>query len=66
MFKFMRDHLEGTELDMRNDIGAGPYGNPYRWRPMTWSVDGEDYVMERATATQQTGFFYSSTKKLVT
>jgi dipeptidase len=58
MFKFMRDHLEGTELDMRNDIGAGPYGNPYRWRPMTWSVDGEDYVMERATATQQTGFSF--------
>ena len=58
MFKFMGDHLEGTELDMRNDIGAGPYGNPYRWRPMTWSVDGEDYIMERATATQQTGFSF--------
>lgn len=58
MFKFMADHLEGTELDMRKDIGAGPYGNPYRWRPMTWSVDGEDYIMERATGTQQTGFSF--------
>mgnify|MGYP000583786774 CR=1 FL=1 len=36
----MRDHLEGTELDMSKDMGAGPFGNPYRWRPLTWEVDG--------------------------
>ena len=24
----MRDHFEGTELDMTNDIGAGPYKLP--------------------------------------
>lgn len=58
IFKFMGDHLEGTDLDMRKDIGAGPYGNPYRWRPMTWSVDGVNYCHERATATQQTGFSF--------
>ncbi len=58
IFKFMGDHLEGTELDMTKDIGAGPYGNPYRWRPMTWSVDGVDYCHERATGTQQTGFSF--------
>lgn len=58
IFKYMGDHLEGTELDMSKDIGAGPYANPYRWRPMTWSVDGKDYVHERATATQQTGFSF--------
>jgi len=54
----MRDHLEGTELDMRKDLGAGPHGLPYRWRPLTWKVDGNTYCNERATATQQTGFWF--------
>jgi len=58
MFEFMRDHLEGTELDMSKDIGAGPFGKPYRWRPLYWEVDGEQYCNERATATQQTGFSF--------
>ncbi|MDD3741284.1 MAG: C69 family dipeptidase [Bacteroidales bacterium] len=58
IFKFMGDHLEGTELDMSKDLGAGPYGNPYRWRPMTWKVDGVNYIHERATGTQQTGFSF--------
>jgi dipeptidase len=57
---FMRDHLEGTELDMREDIGAGPYAWPYRWRPMHFTVDSTEYVHERATATQQTGFSFVS------
>lgn len=56
----MRDHLEGTPLDMTQDIGAGPFGNPYRWRPLTWEVDGVTYCNERATATQQTGFSFVS------
>ncbi|KGL50511.1 C69 family dipeptidase [Porphyromonas cangingivalis] len=52
----MRDHYEGTALDMTQDIGAGPYACPYRWRPMTFKVDGQEYVNERAIATQQSGF----------
>ncbi len=52
----MRDHYEGTDLCMMQDIGAGPYKVPYRWRPMTFEVDGEKYTHERAIATQQTGF----------
>lgn len=55
---FMRDHLEGTELDMSKDPGAGPYECPYRWRPMGYEVDGQKYVHERTTATQQTGFSF--------
>ncbi|MDR1667833.1 MAG: C69 family dipeptidase [Bacteroidales bacterium] len=54
----MRDHLEGTELDMRKDLGAGPHGLPYRWRPLTWKVNGREYCNERAVATQQTGFWF--------
>lgn len=57
---FMRNHLENTELDMSKDPGAGPYGCPYRWRPMKYKVDGQEYVMERTTATQQTGFSFVS------
>ena len=58
MMAFMRDHLEGTELDMTQDIGGGPFHCPYRPRPMGWEVDGVEYVHERATATQQTGFSF--------
>jgi dipeptidase len=58
MMDFMRDHLEGTELDMSQDVGAGPFHCPYRWRPMDWQVDGVTYVHERTTATQQTGFSF--------
>jgi dipeptidase len=52
----MRDHFEGTDLDMTKDAGAGPYKVPYRWRPMSFVVDGKTYINERAIATQQTGF----------
>ncbi|MCX6253605.1 MAG: C69 family dipeptidase [Bacteroidia bacterium] len=62
MMNFMRDHLEGTSLDMRKDIGAGSFGLPYRWRPLTWKVSGDpnapEYCNERATSTQQTGFVF--------
>ncbi len=53
----MRDHYEDTPLDMRKDIGAGGFELPYRWRPMTFTVDGKKYTNERAIATQQTGFW---------
>lgn len=56
----MRDHFEGTPFDMTNDIGAGPYHVPYRWRPMDYEVDGNTYCMERAIATQQTGWSFVS------
>lgn len=56
----MRDHFEGTPYDMTQDVGAGPYAVPYRWRPMTFKVDGKEYLNERAIATQQTGFSFVS------
>ena len=54
----MRDHYDGTPMDMHNDIGAGGHSLPYRWRPMEFEVDGASYVNERAIATQQTGFWF--------
>ncbi|MFZ5517936.1 MAG: dipeptidase [Candidatus Zhuqueibacterota bacterium] len=58
VMEFMRDHFEGSDYDMTNDIGAGPYHLPYRWRPLTWQVDSVEYCNERATSTQQTGFSF--------
>lgn len=55
---FMRDHFEGTPLDMTKDVGAGPYDLPYRWRPLTWKVGEEEFLNERAVSTQQTGFSF--------
>lgn len=54
----MRDHFEGTPFDMTQDIGAGPFEVPYRFRPMTFTVDSVKYTNERAIATQQTGFSF--------
>lgn len=58
MKAMMRDHFEDTPYDMTHDIGAGPFDVPYRWRPMTFKVDGVEYTNERAIATQQTGFSF--------
>ena len=54
----MRDHFEDTPFDMTEDIGAGPFKVPYRWRPMTFTVDSVEYTHERAIATQQTAFTF--------
>ena len=54
----MRDHFEDTPFDMTQDIGAGPFKVPYRWRPMEFEVDSVKYVHERAIATQQTGWSF--------
>lgn len=58
LMEFMRDHLTGTELDLQNDFGAGPHHMPYRWRPLSFELDGKTYFHERSTVTQQTGFSY--------
>lgn len=54
----MRDHYEGTPMDMTTDIDAGGNALPYRWRPMDFEYEGKKYTNERAIATQQTGFWF--------
>ena len=54
----MRDHYEGTELDWRFDVGAGPFNSPYRWSPLTYEIDSVEYCNERPIATQQTAFSF--------
>jgi len=53
----MRDHFEGTPLDMTADITAGPWGMPIRPLPMHFKdKDSVAYFRERPIATQQSGF----------
>ncbi|MDR0891478.1 MAG: C69 family dipeptidase [Mediterranea sp.] len=56
--RMMRDHYEGTPLDLTKDMGAGPYKAPYRLTPLTFKVDGKEYFNERPISTQQTGFVF--------
>lgn len=58
LMAFKRNYLQGTPLDMSKDEGAGPFGLPYRWRPLTWQHEGKVYFNERVTVTQQTGFSF--------
>ena len=53
----MRDHFEGTPLDMTADMSAGPWGMPIRPLPMQFRAsDSTPYFRERPIATQQSGF----------
>ncbi len=56
----MRDHYQGTELDMTKGIAAGPYDMPYRWRPLVWEHEGERYFHERPISTPQTAWSFVS------
>ncbi len=54
----MRDHYEGTPMDITGDLGMGPYEMPYRPTPLTWEVDGKKYFNERPISTQQSSCIY--------
>ena len=54
----MRDHYEGTPLDISNDFGAGPQKAPYRLSPLTFKVGDQEYFNERPIATQQSAFVF--------
>ena len=56
----MRDHYEGTPLDITGDVGAGPWSMPYRPSPLSFKVDDKTYFNERPISTQQTAFTFVS------
>ncbi|MDL2257074.1 C69 family dipeptidase [Bacteroidales bacterium OttesenSCG-928-I14] len=58
MMDMMRDHYEGTPFDPTLDAGAGPFGSPYRFNPLTFTYEGKKYMFERPISTQQTGFTF--------
>ena len=52
----MRDHYEGTALDMTADVSAGPWASPYRNRPINFeSSDSTKLFRERPIGCQQSG-----------
>ena len=56
----MRDHYEGTPMDITGDLGAGPWSMPYRPSPLSFKVDDVEYFNERPISTQQTAFTFVS------
>ncbi len=60
VMSLMRDHFQGTDYDMTKGFAAGPYGNPYRWKPLFFELEGDttQYGWERPISTQQTGFSF--------
>lgn len=62
MIAFVRDHFHDTPYYTGNGVGAGPYNNPYRWRPLTFQLeeDGPTYSWERTISQPQTGFSFIS------
>jgi dipeptidase len=52
----MRDHYEGTPLDMTADVSAGPWASPYRNQPVNFKAsDGTPMFRERPIGCQQSG-----------
>jgi len=52
----MRDHYEGTALDMTVDVSAGPWASPYRNQPVNFeSPEGDKMFRERPIGCQQSG-----------
>ena len=52
----MRDHYEGTALDMTADLSAGPWASPYRNQLTRFtSSDGTPMFRERPIGCQQSG-----------
>ncbi|KAB2846954.1 MAG: dipeptidase [Melioribacteraceae bacterium] len=60
VMSLMRDHFEGTELDMTKGFAASPLQSPYRNPPLTFKVNGEQYFHERPISTYQTAWSYVS------
>ena len=56
----MRDHYEGTPMDVTKDIGMGPWEMPYRPTPLSFECDGKKYFNERPISTQQSACVYVS------
>lgn len=54
----MRDHYEGTPMDISEGLGALPWNMPYRVTPLEYKVDGKTYFNERPISTVQSSAIY--------
>ena len=62
MIALVRDHFNDTPFYTGQGIASGPFNNPYRWRPLTFTLEGDDtpYAFERTISQVQTGFSFIS------
>ncbi len=60
MIAFHRDHFHDTPYFTGEGIAAGPYKNPYRWRPVVFEMENDTmkYSWERPISQPQTAFSY--------
>ncbi len=62
MIGFVRDHFHDSPHYTGEGFGAGPYNNPYRWRPLIWELENEEdtmsYTWPRTISQPQTGFSF--------
>lgn len=62
MIGLVRDHFHDSPFYTGEGLAAGPYNNPYRWRPIFFSLDDDDeeieYAFERTISQPQTGFSF--------
>jgi len=58
MMSFQRDHFQGTPYDKTQDVGAGPFGSPFRFNPLYWNYEDKPYLNERSIEVVQTGFSF--------
>jgi len=54
----MRDHYEGTPMDISTGLGGLPWNMPYRVTPLSYKVDGKEYFNERPISTVQSSAIY--------
>jgi dipeptidase len=60
MIGLIRDHFHGTPYYTGQGIAAGPFNNPYRWRPVYFNLEGDStkYAWERPISQPQTAFSF--------
>ncbi len=60
MIALVRDHFHDTPYYTAEGIAAGPYKNPYRWRPVLFEIEGDttQYSWERPISQPQTAFSF--------
>ncbi|MFW5725988.1 MAG: dipeptidase [Bacteroidota bacterium] len=60
MIGLVRDHFHDSPYYTAEGFSAGPFNNPYRWRPIYFELDGQKYAWPRTISQPQTGFSFVS------
>lgn len=62
MIYYVRDHFHDSPYYTGEGFAAGPYNNPYRWRPLFFKLDDDEdermFTWERTISQPQTGFSF--------